>query len=294
MVLLGIVTGTLDQMVRGQTVFRTALRDWLVIALVVIGSFVWVYQCGPDLSADLLRSNLYTAYQFVHGRLAEDIAPVNYNPLVFVPFYAMVMANWPSLVIAGVLTLFHSLNVVFAYFLARKVLNRGGEERWESVYLATALVGLCPMYLSLVGTAFGDVASSVFVMLGVLLALDAGQPSHWWCNRGLLAGLAVGVAAGLRTNDLIYGPALVLMVLALPLRERLKAFCWVVLGGAGGWLLVHGYWSWHYWSWRLSAEPVGGGAPEHWFWRFLAAFDAQAPSTVSSTPYGAGSRHQLL
>ena len=70
-----------------------------------------------DANWDLKNYHFYNAWAFVHQRMEIDVAPAQLqtylNPLLDLPFYAMVAAGWPPRAIAFAMGLFAGAGAFF-------------------------------------------------------------------------------------------------------------------------------------------------------------------------------------
>lgn len=221
------------------------------ICLLFVGLTIgWSIYAGKDLNWDQLNYHFYVAYSLITDRLGHDFMAASgqsyLNPLVYVPFYWMVIQEWHSVAVASVLAAFHSLNIVVVYALIRTALPEPTRHnRWIGT-LGALLAFLSPIFLMEAGTTFADITTSVF-LLGALLFLLRSDPAHsWWKNGALFAGIMAGAAVGLKLSNLVFGPALGITILLLypTLRDALRGIVLLGLGAFIGVVLTHGYWSW--------------------------------------------------
>ena len=77
-----------------------ALRQaGLLAGAMLVAGIVSAFVLKQDVNWDLQNYHFYNAWAFVHQRLGWDIAPAQlqtyHNPLLDLPYYAMVAADWP-------------------------------------------------------------------------------------------------------------------------------------------------------------------------------------------------------
>ena len=219
-----------------------------------MATIIWSLVAGKDVNWDQLNYHFYSAYSFATGRLPQDFMAANlqsyFNPLAYLPFYGMVRQGWHSVAIASVLASVHALNIVLAYLITKEASARGtGVALWAPP-AGAVLTFLSPVFLLEAGTTFADISTAILMLLAVLLLLKQRPTKSWLCNYALLAGLAGGAAAGLKLSNVVFTPALVVMLMFMPLsgRERVRAMALVVLGGVTGAVVTHGYWSYLLWQ----------------------------------------------
>jgi hypothetical protein len=79
-------------------------RDAATLALCVAVAGLVSWRRGQDANWDLQNYHYYNAWALLTGRLDRDIAAAQLqtylNPLLDVPFYLMVAADWPPRLIA--------------------------------------------------------------------------------------------------------------------------------------------------------------------------------------------------
>ncbi len=206
---------------------------------------------GQDANWDLRNYHYYNPHAFLTGRIGYDIAPAQlptfYNPLLHVPFYWLVNLA-PPRGTAFVLGTVQGLNFVLLLLIARQVL--GPVLRWTAPVIA--LLGMVGAgNLSLLGTSFFDNVLSLF-FLGSLLLLLRGHDrllrgpltEALWLAAG--AGLAIGLAVGLKQTMVIYALGLCLACLFMSAEWR-RTFPVAFAFGCGviaGLLLTGGFWMW--------------------------------------------------
>ena len=217
---------------------------------------------GQDASWDLRNYHFYDPHAWLHGRLDLDVAVAHvatfYNPTLHLPFYWAVTHLQPRAVgfLLGALA---GLNVPFLLAICRRVDQRAGEMPRPWVVLALTTAGLAgAMFVSELGTSFGDNLLSVPVLAAVALVLrDRARLSaaQGW-RAALLPALLCGAAAGLKLPFAVYGVALAAMLLwaAGGVRHRLQVL--LATGGAGlaGALLTGGWWAAQ--MWQRYGNPV--------------------------------------
>lgn len=229
-------------------------QDWLIIALLVIATVGWSVAAGKDLNFDQLSYHFYLPFQLFGDRLTQDFMAANgqsyLNPLPYAPFYWMVRNDWPSVLIAAVLAAIHSLNVVLAYFITKAALREDLKLRRTAATLGAVLALLSPVFLTEAGATFADITTSVLVLTAVLTILNSEQPQPWWQSPALVAGVLMGAAGGMKLSNVVFVPALALMLVwryrSVP--QVVRAGLLFASGGFLGLLAVHGYWGWQLWK----------------------------------------------
>jgi hypothetical protein len=227
----------------------------------VLSSVLFSASLGKDLNWDILNYHLYSPHLFLNGRMHLDFmggGPQSYfNPLPFVPFYAMVRGDWPAWLIGAVLAAVHSLSLVALYKLASERLFAAETESASWVLLAVALGSASPLFWGLVGSSFSDPTIAVLV-LWALLALCTSRPFRPALKSLFLAGLLLGAATGLKLSNVVFLVAGIAAVIAMPLaggvRPRLVSIAAFLASSLLGGIATHGLWSWM--LWREFGNPV--------------------------------------
>ncbi len=215
---------------------------------------------GQDTNWDQRNYHVYNAHALLTGRLGYDYIPAHsltFLPQLYnVPFYLMtVMAPRLDPRLTGfILGAVHGLNAVLLFLVARAILAPPSTERIWIPLLATAVGLWSPAFLSELGTTMGDNVTSIFILAGILVLVCSG-PERPTPTRAALAGLSVGVAAGLKYTNVVYAAALLAALAALRLSRRISSRALVVaaLGAATGFVAVAGHHMWR--LWQLYANP---------------------------------------
>jgi hypothetical protein len=218
---------------------------------------------GPDTDWDFRNYHWYNAYAWLTNRHGFDVAVAHhatyYNPLADVPVFALAQI-WPAWLVGFVVGCIHGLNLWLLYYLARAALGttRGSGNDWLA--LAIAVAGTTGgMALMLVGNASNDMTVSLFVLLALLLIVRA-EDTQVHTARELwrfgAAGLAGGIAAGLKLTMVPFaiGLAIGVLILRAPARVRLQRVLCLGIGGLIGAALFGGSWAWT--LWQETGNPV--------------------------------------
>ncbi len=214
---------------------------------------------GKDLNWDFQNYHLYAGFSAFASRWQQDFMPASIQsylvPYAHAPLYWMVRADMPAMAIGATLALMHSLNAVFAVWIAQAICPSSTRRRLVLALLATvALVYLTPIYLNELGTSFIDISSSVPIVAAVALLLHSNGASE---RRAIvaMAGFLLGLGTALKLTNLIFIPATVAMcfVLSRSWHERWSALVRIGWSSALGYLLIAGYW--HYMTWEQFGNP---------------------------------------
>jgi hypothetical protein len=253
----------------GTTITLKSLRDnipaTLAAAFVPLFGLLVVLR-GPDTDWDFRNYHWYNAYAWLTERRGFDVAVAHhatyYNPLADVPAFvvAQVLPAWFVGFLVGCI---HGLNLLLLYHLARAALGaaRGsGGSNADWLALAIAIAGTTGgMALLLVGNASNDMTVSLFVLLALLLIVRVSDSKvhavrEFW--RFGAAGLAGGIAVGLKLTmaPFAFGLAIGVLALRAPARIRLQRVALLGVGGLIGAALFGGIWA--YTLWQETGNPV--------------------------------------
>jgi hypothetical protein len=175
---------------------------------------------GKELGWDVLNYHLYAGFSAVNDRFAQDYfaaGPQSYfNPFAYVPFYLLISANFPALLIASILALVHSA-ILWLTFELGVALGPAENPRMR------VAIGLCagafafmnPLLIQQFGSSYADVTTGELVLAGwVLLAHAIRAPS---IGRVIGAGILFGAASALKLTNSVHVIAGLSMLIMLPL-----------------------------------------------------------------------------
>ena len=214
---------------------------------------------GHDADWDFLNYHWYNAYAWLTGRRGFDVAVAHhatyYNPLADVPVYvaAHVLPAWSIIFLVGFV---HGLNLLLLYRLARAALPAQSGSSGDWLALALAVAGTTGgMVLMIVGNTSNDMTMSLLVLLALLWMVRAAQSDTDELLRYGAAGLAGGVAVGLKLTMAPFAIGLAIGALALraPWQIRLRRVAMLGVGGAVGAAIFGGIWA--YTLWRETGNP---------------------------------------
>ncbi len=238
-----------------------ARAGWLGSGAAAVVAFAaltlcWVYLVGKDLNWDYVNYHHYGAALMLEDRWQQDYFAASVqsylNPLLFVPFYWMATAHWHSWLIAFLLAVVHSLNLVVVWRLAGLVTpsTASAAARRAMQWVALALGFIAPLHLSMVGSTFSDPLASLPFMAALWLVVSRPVPT---LRTVALAGALMGMATGLKMTNgaMALGLCCALLVgqaQTQSFRELLRQTFVMGLAAVGGLALTHGYWSWKLYS----------------------------------------------
>ncbi|HVF65278.1 MAG TPA: hypothetical protein VNE58_14900 [Casimicrobiaceae bacterium] len=225
---------------------RIAAAAVLVIACAAAG-FASII-AGQDANWDLRNYRLYNPWAWLTGRYGYDIAPAQlqtfHNPLIDVPFYAMVAADWPPRVISFVLALPAGVAAFFLWKVAEATFAPLDGSSRRVAIVAALVVGLTgPNAVALLGLTMNEWIGTAFILAALWLLLRDADDSSIRRRSVLVSGLCVGLACGLKLTAAPYalGMAAGLMC-AGPWRVSFAEACVFSIAALAGIAVTGGPW----------------------------------------------------
>jgi hypothetical protein len=230
---------------------RAMSQAMLLFAAAIFAGAASVLVVGQDANWDLQNYHFYNAWAYVHGRLGWDLAPAQlqtfHNPLVELPFYAMVAAGWPPRWISFALALPAGVG---AFFLGKIVLllfaDLPGAKRWFCAALAFAVGITASGPVSMLGSTINEWQGAALVVIALWLVLKRADEGEIGWHSLAAAGLLCGAASGLKLTAATYAFGLCLALLLRPpiMRRGIREALVFAVAGAAGLLLTLGSWMW--------------------------------------------------
>jgi hypothetical protein len=142
----------------------------------------------------------------------------------YAPGFPLLLAGWIRVFGANAVHALNPLVFLALLCLALAYQARAGGERWRPL-AGTALIVLCPTFLHLWAlTLVRDLAAHLAGLAGLFLLLPiAGRPEALTPLRAAAAGLAIGYAASIRPDAIIYVVPAMLVAGRQWIRARLAA-----------------------------------------------------------------------
>jgi hypothetical protein len=181
------------------------------------------YVLGKDMAWDTLNYHLYLGFSALNDRFGQDYfaaGPQAYlNPYAYVPFYAMVRAGLPALVICSVFAAVHSIILWLTFELGVAVCpSKDGRTRLVVGSCAVALAFMNPILMQQIGSCFADITTAELALGGWLLLAGAVRVPQK--SRVLFAGLILGAASALKLSNVLPAASAIAMLAMLPLGWR--------------------------------------------------------------------------
>ena len=132
------------------------------------------YILGKDMAWDTLNYHLYLGFSALNDRFGQDYfaagAVAYLNPYAYVPFYAMVRAGLPALVIGSVFAIAHSIILWLSFELGVAVCpSKDGYTRVLAGICAVALAFMNPILMQQLGSCFADITTAELALGGWLI-----------------------------------------------------------------------------------------------------------------------------
>ena len=227
--------------------------ETLLVAILCFAAFgAYSLSLGQDANWDQQNYHFY-AGTFLHSRLAQDFLASGYPSYLNQYPYALfrlLVVNLPPRTVGFVLGGIHGLNCAAVYLLGRLLLRGMGRGAAVGLALASTAAGaVAPMFLSEVGTTFADILFSPVIVLALVAAYLGTQRERGYLVWAGLAGLALGLAGGMKLTNLGHLIGVVAAVIASGCgwrRSRIVAAL-VCAGAIAGFLAVDGGRCWTMW-----------------------------------------------
>jgi hypothetical protein len=242
----------------------------LVAALVLCSIPVLLGHIG--ISWDMLNHHIYLGWVADSPRFDRDFLAASYQsyqyPYLYWPVYKLALGGASGVTAGVVLALIHLTCVPPVWMLARTCIPGTHVFDVAMRALAVALAFTSTVVLSMFDSTANDLMAAtplVWALAFAFLPLDRrGDAASGAARAIMISGFFAGVAAGFKLSNLPLAVLLPLVWLAHPAgwREHLRRLLRATLAGAGGYLLVYGYWGWQ--LWLKFGNPVYPFA-ESWF-----------------------------
>jgi hypothetical protein len=196
---------------------------WQVYCACVALALSCNYALGKDIAWDTLNYQLYLGFSALHDRFGQDYfaagALAYLNPYAYIPFFAMVRAGLPALVICSIFAAAHSIILWLTFELGVAVCpSQDGRTRVFAGICAIALAFMNPILMQQIGSCFADITTAELALGGWLLLASAVRRPRM--SRVIYAGLILGAASALKLSNTLSAVAALAMFAMLPLGWR--------------------------------------------------------------------------
>src|ERR1700722_8872912 len=183
------------------------------------------YLLGKDMAWDTLNYHLYLGFSALNDRFKQDYFAAGFlaylNPYAYAPFYAMVRAGLPALVIGSVLAIAHAIILWLVFELGAAVCpSKNGDTRFLTGVCSVALAFMNPILMQQIGSCFADITTAELGLGGWLLLASAVRMPR--ISRVIYAGLILGAASALKLSNALSAISAFAMLAMLPLDWRGK------------------------------------------------------------------------
>lgn len=229
------------------TAYTSKKEHGTILVLSIVTCLAWSWFAGKDLNFDQLNYHIYAANSFWNNRVGQDFFAASIqsylNPLSYLPFYLMVMNQWPDLLIGSALAFLHAFNLYFLYLICKTVWPNEEHGISRAALFAWVIGLLSPIFWQEVGSSFNDITVSAFVLAAVYLALSGTS-----YLKIFLAGVLLGTATGLKLPFGVFGLGAIALLVSSDLRSTIRRVLLYGIGGLAAVALCHSWWSWKLWS----------------------------------------------
>jgi hypothetical protein len=196
---------------------------WQVYLACVVLALSSNYILGKDMAWDTLNYHLYAGFSALNDRFGQDYfaaGPLSYfNPFAYIPFYAMVHAGLPALVICSVFAVMHSIILWLTFELGVAVCpSKDDRTRVFAGGCAVGLAFMNPILMQEIGSCFADITTGELALGGCVLLAGAVRVPR--ISRVICAGLILGAASSLKLSNALTAVSAFAMLIMLPLRWR--------------------------------------------------------------------------
>ena len=208
------------------------------------------YLRGKDMAWDTLNYHLYLGYSALNDRFGQDYFAAGslayLNPYAYMPFYAMVRADLPALMIGSILAIVHSVMLWLTFELGVAVCpSKDDRTRLLAGVSAIALALMNPILIQQIGSCFADITTAELALAGWLLLTVAVRVPR--ISPALWAGLLLGAASALKLSNALPAVSAFAMIIALPLgwRDKIRHGFLYGISLAVGFAVIAAPWSYH-------------------------------------------------
>jgi len=226
-----------------------------VAAFLFLGGVCSIF-VGADANWDLLNYHFYNPWAWWNAKTFVDFAPAQvqsyYNPLLDLPFFALIQWNLPTVVVCFLMGFPFGLAV---YFLARigKIATEEMRSRVPLIVLVSAVVlamtGAAGR--SQIGSTMNEWPTSALVLAALFILLRSASLKGLVTPKAAsYSALLLGGATGLKLTASVFAFATFVALVAwlvtghCRLRELILFSC----AGVAGFLATYGFWGLQLWS----------------------------------------------
>ncbi len=267
-----------------------ALRAAL-FALCLVGTAGISLWIGQDTNWDFLNYHFYNPWAWWTGRAFYDVAPAQlqtyHSPFLDIPLYLMIAGRWPPPAIGVVMAVPAAVGM-FLYALCLESLFRTYPPalRIRLRTLAFLLGVSSAMSVGMIGSSMNEWPSTAFTLGAVCVVLRMLVRRNDRIRGLMLAGVLVGIGAGLKLTYAVFavGICAALIATKLPLgwKRAMASGWWLGAGVLCGAVTSLGPWA--YALWNAFESPIFPYANElflsEWFYPTQVLTRVYGPRTL--------------
>jgi hypothetical protein len=231
-------------------------RPWRDVAVFLLLGGAASLAMGIDNNWDLRNYHFYNPWAWLNGRMAFDYAPAQlqsyYSPFLDLPFYALVRAGIPAIVICFLMGVPFGLAAYFFVRIANIAVGELGISHEKGTMAAVVVVGLTGAAgVSQIGSTMNEWATAAIVLGALFVLLRANQSAgRLTVGAGASAGSLLGMAVGLKLTAGVFAGAAFIALVAWwwTKRANLRTMIAFSAGGLVGFAIAYGYWGSVLWS----------------------------------------------
>ncbi len=208
-----------------------------------------------DANWDLRNYHFYNGWAFTHDRLGWDLAPAQlqtfHNPLLDLPFYGMVAADWKPRLISFVMVMPAAVGWFFLAKILLLLFRDLPDKERRSYVILTFLVGISATgAVAVLGSTMNDWPGATLVVIALWMLLQRSQQQHPRWQALVAAGVIAGIASGLKLTNATYAVGLCAAVLTRKpiLSAGIRDAALFGVAVIAGVLLSSGAWMWTLYS----------------------------------------------
>jgi hypothetical protein len=199
-------------------------RPYVYLACIAL-ALACNYLLGKDMAWDTLNYHFYLGFSALNDRFKQDYFAAGLlaylNPYAYAPFYVMVRAGLPALVIGSAFAVVHGIILWLVFELGVSVCpSKNGNSRFLVGICSVALAFMNPVLMQQIGSCFADITTAELALGGWLLLAGAVLvPRN---SKVIYAGLILGAASALKLSNALSAVSAFAMLAMLPLDWRGK------------------------------------------------------------------------
>ncbi|HEY2629185.1 MAG TPA: hypothetical protein VGI57_08650 [Usitatibacter sp.] len=209
---------------------------------------------GLDVNWDLKNYHYYDAYSYLTGRLDWDVAPAQiqtyHNPLLDLGFYALVREIPSPRVIAFAMAMPAGIAAFFLLRMLAALFPPASQARALNIAAAFAIGVTGAASRAVIGSTMNEWPPAMLLIISLtVLVTSIARAGSASIGAMALAGVATGLAVGLKLTYGVFAVALVVAVASFgPWRQRLSSMAITGLCLLAGFIVTYGFWGATLWN----------------------------------------------